>query len=234
MASYRAIHPATDVRDTFDIILYLGYPPAYMRKTLFYTLVLLTCCLSGAFGQRAHTDSSRAAKSYWGTFGFGGSSVGPLGMLTASSGIGHHYVFSAVAETEVNHFWSTETNNLDVTRYNVLFGKIFRQQYTFLTLSAGVGTVNFTTYDRVNDNTSKYTSNKDAFEVPVMVQYYVLMSKTVSFGIQGFVDFNRIRTTEGFSLNFAFGRMRTRDGKIAQPPHFPGWRPPDPPHHGSF
>lgn len=205
-----------------------------MRKTLFYTSVLLTCCLSNAYAQRARTDSNSAPKNFWGTFGFGGSSVGPLGMLTASAEIGHHYVFSAVAETEVNHFWSTETNNLEVTRYNVLFGKIFRQQYTFLTVSAGVGTVNFTTYDRLNDNTFKNTSDRYAFEVPVMVQYYLLMTKNVSFGIQGFVDFNRIRTTEGFSINFAFGRMRTRSGKIAQPPNLPGLRLPQPPHHGSF
>jgi|GEM_PF-5090107 len=205
-----------------------------MRKTLFYTLILLAFCLTSAYAQRARTDSSRAAKSYWGTFGFGGSSVGSLGMLTASAEIGHHYVFSAVAETEVNHFWPAETGNLDVTRYNVMLGKIFRQQYTFLTVSAGVGTVNFTTYDRLNDNTLKNTSDRYAFEVPVMVQYYLLMTKNVSFGIQGFVDFNRIRTTEGFSLNFAFGRMRTRNGKIAQPPNLPGLRLPQPPHHGSF
>jgi len=214
-----------------------------MRKTLFYTSILLTCYLSNAHAQRARTDSNSAPKSFWGTFGFGGSSVGPLGMLTANAEIGHHYVFSAVAETETNGYGQAATNNQDVTRFNVLFGKIFRQQYTFLTVSAGVGTVDFSTYDMVHDDNTPATSwqyiranykYRYAFEVPVMVQYYLLMSKTVSFGIQGFVNFNRIRTTEGFSLDFAFGRMRTRDGEIAQPPNLPGLRLPQPPHHGSF
>ena len=197
-----------------------------MQKTLLTFFIFYSFYITSTCAQRARPDSLSTAKSFWGTFGLGGSSVGLLGMLTANAEIGHQYVFSAVAETEVNHFWTTETDNLDVTRHNVMLGKIFRQQYTFLTVSAGVGTVNFTTYDRLNDNSLKNTSDRYAFEVPVMVQYYLVMTKNVSFGIQGFVDFNRIRTTEGFSLDFAFGRMRTRNGKIAEPKLPP---PPHPP-----
>jgi len=141
-----------------------------MRKTLFCQLIIFVCCFTHAFAQRARPDSSRAPKSYWGAFGFGGSSVGPLGMLTANAEIGHHYVFSAAAEAEFNRFWSTGTNNLDVTRYNIMFGKIFRQQYTFLTVSAGVGTVNFTTYDMVQDNPSSWQYTESNFRYRVRVR----------------------------------------------------------------
>jgi hypothetical protein len=191
-----------------------------MKIILVYTTILLLAVTSTrSFAQESRRDSAKTPKSYWATFGLGYSSLGALAFhLDANAEAWNKCVITANLQTEVSDlFGKAASNNFQVNTYNLLAGKIFKQKVTFITVSAGLGIVDVITYNGYDKGFFDFvkTSQNSQFTVgvPIIVQWYGVVTEVVGFGINGYVNLNTVRTTAGFTINIALGRMTTRHGK---------------------
>ena len=225
-----------------------------MNKIFIYLIIFaLLLTFSNCFGQFAKPDTIKQnPKSYWGTFGFGASTIDYAFTAALNAELSGNYVVSASAQAEFNRF---EINILGpasgdftyVYNYDLLFGKIFKQRISFFTISAGLGVINYTSYTDsvyvISQGSGLFNStygavtinqrNRYALNIPILLQGYLVIAKPVAIGFSGYVNLNRVHTTAGITLNIALGRMTTRKGKTLSdyphphplPPLTPPWHP---------
>jgi hypothetical protein len=191
-----------------------------MKNINVYAAILLfAITFTRSFAQSASRDSTKTPKSYWATFGLGYSSLGSIAAhLDGNAEIWNKCVITANLQTEVSDFFGKAgTTNFQVTTYNLLAGKIFKQKLTFITVSAGLGLVDVNTYNGYDKGILVFvkTDSKNQFigGVPIIIQWYGVINEVVGFGINGYVNLNTVRTTAGFTINIALGRITTRHGK---------------------
>jgi hypothetical protein len=193
---------------------------------VFFSAAMLFGNFTAALGQAAKADSITARRNYWGSIGLGPTTLGE-GMITADVGaeMSNHWVISAEAKGETSLLLrsSPPPSYIDVTTYNILTGKIFKQSSSFITVLAGAGLANVD-----KNNNPDYSpgpasrQNRYTLNVPVEVQMYFVPATGFAVSIGAYVNLNNIKTTAGISGKLAFGRMSTHNKR--RPPH-PPWLP---------
>ncbi|MDB5132068.1 MAG: hypothetical protein JWR02_1817 [Mucilaginibacter sp.] len=193
---------------------------------VFMSAIMLLACCTAAFGQAAATNNINAKHNYWGSLGFGPTTFGSSvlgGDLNAE--IANQWVISAESKVELQSFLSS---NVTVTTYDILAGKIFKQKFSFITVSAGLGlvdlntvttstnapTVSSTPQNQFTLTFPSYTwHDQYALNIPIEVQMYFVPVTPFAVGVGAYVNLNTIRTTAGFTVRLALGRMSTHLSK---------------------
>ena len=144
----------------------------------------------------------------------GQSSVGGLsGTLNINAQIPNNWLLTLGLDVGGDRFGTQYSdNNISKTvgSYNVLIGKIARQKYSIVSVSAGLGLVEIETgagsyYTQTPfTNTRQYTVG-----IPIVFQTYLVGLQAVGLGISGNINLNTVKTTAGINLCFALGRMQT-------------------------
>jgi len=157
---------------------------------------------------------SAIPRCYWGSFGFGPSSLGAFsGSFNANAELANRVLVTAGVQGETKAFLS---NSAEVDSYNILVGKIFKKKFSLLSVSVGlslVDVVNTTGYDLFSSQppvkTDQYTIG-----IPILIQGYLVAFQTVSLGFNGYINLNTINTTAGIMVSVAIGRMATHTKRI--------------------
>lgn len=197
---------------------------------IFLPAVILLANFTTAYSQTVKPDSITARRNYWASISLGASSLGQLSAgLDVNAELANHWAIAANIKGESNRFLDIyqETPNVDVTTYNILGGKIFKQRSSFLTVSAGLGLADVYTYTYLLPNGSyakDITSQQDryALNIPIEVQMYFVPVTPFAVSIGAYVNINNVKTTAGISGKFSFGRMSTHNTR--RPP-YPTWLP---------
>jgi hypothetical protein len=180
-------------------------------------LIAALCLLftvTNTFCQDTIKRTKSLPRCYFVSVGLGGSSLGAYStMVKFNVEIKNQWLLGAnfMSETNTKLFNGRSDNETDVNTTNLLAGKIFKQYGLIGSLSTGLGLVEV--YTRNNNNgtlsSTGIEQTKHTVGIPIVAQGYVVLFKTVGLGLGAYANINTIKTTAGFSLNFALGYMPT-------------------------
>jgi len=185
-----------------------------MKFTLIAGILLLLTHLN-AYSQDTTKNRSNIPRCYFIGFGVGGSSLGSFSaMLNANIEIKNQWLLGVNIQGESNTalFDGHKGNEADVNTASFLIGKIYKQPNRFVTLSTGLSFVEVYTRDNNGGIFGSITNKRTrhTIGIPLAVQGYLAGFKTLGIGLSGYVNLNTIKTTAGFSVNFALGHMPTQ------------------------
>lgn len=174
-----------------------------------------------AHGQAAKADSITARRNYWGSIGFGPSSLGFAGLnLDVNAQISKHWVVSAEFQGELQSFRLSNDPSAELNTFNVFAGNIFKQRSSFITVSAGLGLADYYSSSSSDVFAPAATFHDQyAINVPITAQIYFVPVTPFAVSIGAYVNLNKLKTTAGITGKFAFGRMSTHNTR--RPPLLP-------------
>jgi hypothetical protein len=183
-------------------------------KTFTLTIVLLAATLTTV---NAQTDTSKIPHAWWLNMGFG---IGTLRSLSANIGvqaeIPKQWLISASFQTEPNHFGEKSlggaVHDVEINSGDLLLGKIYKQTYSFWSVSAGLSLVNMDIHDSYGvfpGAPASTQNNRYTIGIPIVVQGYVVGLQCAGIGLNGYVNLNTLQTTAGFQFQVALGRIQT-------------------------
>ena len=216
-------------------------------KTVFFCIITLVLFLvrTNCYSQRLRADTIKQPKSYWAAFNAGGGTLGYESAFTLNAEIKKNYFLAGSVQAETNRidlelFGPEQGRFVNVYNFNLQFGKVFKQQISFLTVSSGLGLVRYDAFTNTFISSPYQTSyfggenkvtvadriNRYSLNVPVLLQGYVVIASPIAIGINAYVNLNTVRTTAGISFIIALGRMTARNGETlvsAYPNHNGGF-----------
>jgi hypothetical protein len=162
--------------------------------------------------ERAMDDNAIIQRCIWGAFGPGIGTAASNDInftINGSIELPKRQLFSADLRVASGVLGGTAT-----TAFSLLYGGIFKQQYSFFTVSAGFSVVNVATnnFNLFSTEQAVNTSNF-GIGVPIILQGYFVVGQHVGFGISAYVNLNSAQTIAGVNLSFAFGRLTTHERK---------------------
>jgi len=177
------------------------------------SMLLLAMAFNKGFSQAVPNDSTKISKSYWGSVGIGASSSGFSASFIANAELLNRWLISANVQGEGPLFGDGN----EVTTFNVLAGKVFKQKFCFLTLSAGLGYISVTNVSNsFNFFSPAVTTQRSTIGLPIVVQGYLVAFQTLGIGLSGYVNLNTIQSTAGINICIALGRLSThKRNKVA-------------------
>jgi hypothetical protein len=181
-------------------------------KTYVLTIILFAATITASTAQTS-PDNSNIPHAWWGAIGIGASSLGAIsGEYSINVQIPNNWLISAYIEGGTNKLGKFSDSNTyqDVVNFSLLAGKIARQKYTLLSVSAGLGLVDVRTGTGSYSLGTPYT-NKDQYTVgvPIILQTYLVGLQACGIGLNANFNINTIKPTANINLCFALGRMQT-------------------------
>jgi hypothetical protein len=131
-------------------------------------------------------------------------------MLGANAEIKNNILISANLIGETNQtFMSRPRHIVDLTSFNALAGKIYKQRNSLISFSAGLGLVRVDRNDL--DLFSKKTEiSETTVGIPLSIQAYAIGFQTIGVGLNLYGNLNTKQSTAGIHLSVALGRIATR------------------------
>jgi hypothetical protein len=188
-------------------------------KTFTLTIVLLVATVTTV---NAQTDTTKIPHAWWVNMGFGKGTLGSLSANVAlQAEVPKHWLISASFQAEPNHVGTKNlggaAHDVDINSGNLLFGKIYKQTYSFWSVSAGLSFVNMD----INDSYGIFPgapastqNNRYTVGIPIVVQGYIVGLQCAGIGLNAYVNLNTLQTTAGFQVQVALGRMQTHKPKL--------------------
>ena len=192
-----------------------------MIKVLIATLISIGF-VSAAYAQVNTIDSLRVPKSYWVVAGGGLSTLGSVSAtLIANAEIQNNILLSGswIGETNVRILDSRASHNVDVSSYNALAGKVYKQRHSLISFSAGLGLVRVKSWDSGGGVFGKVSPavTETTVGIPLLIQAHAIGFQAVGVGLNIYGNLNMKQSTAGVHLNIALGRMTTRPRHRQQP-----------------
>jgi hypothetical protein len=180
----------------------------------FLIAIFLAGVVSAASGQVRSVDSTGIRKSYWIAGRVGLSTLGSVsGMLVANAEIKNHILISASTTGETNGILDfSATHSVDVSSFNMLAGKIYKQRHSLISFSAGLGLVKIDTHDSEPGIFGKVypESSETTIGIPLLIQAYAIGFQTIGVGLNLYGNLNTKQSTAGIQVCLALGRIATR------------------------
>ena len=166
--------------------------------------------------ERAIYGNSKIPKCIWGSFGMG---------VSAGTSGGGNVAINGNIEIPLGQLITLEGRTapsyplgISINSFGVLYGIIFKQEYSFFTISVGITEV-------IVDNTFEDTSPSNSWfkpdittrvttiGVPILLQYYAVVGRHqhFGFGVSVFANINSAQTLAGINLSLGFGRLSTHE-----------------------
>jgi 3-deoxy-D-arabino-heptulosonate 7-phosphate (DAHP) synthase len=167
--------------------------------------------VSIASGQSISTDSITIPRSYWVSGGVGLSTLGSASAgLVANAEIKNRILISAgwIGETSEKILDFSTNHSVNVSSFNALAGKIYKQRNSLISFSAGLGLVRLETRDTGGARVSSVTET--TIGIPLLVQAHAIGFQAIGVGLNLYGNLNMKQSTTGIHLSIALGRIATR------------------------
>jgi hypothetical protein len=178
------------------------------------TSLLLDSVYVKAFRKAAYEtaldDNPKIEKCIWLAFGFGGNfgSNDNGGGINLFANANFEFYRQLIVSPDI-HVASSLFGGTSEESYSILFGKIFKQEYSFIMVSTGLA------FDQSqsNDNSSLGNISGSGIGIPFLIQVYVVMGQAVGLGIGAYADLSTNKSTAGITIGLAFGKLTTHERK---------------------
>lgn len=182
--------------------------------TKIYIIILLLTCLNSICKAQSLKDESLTPRSFWGSIGLGRSSLGSIAVsIDGNVELKKSILFTAIAQGESNSFLDFSTReSKDVSTFDLLLGKIYKQKSTLITMSSGLGLIMVNTRTSSGGILYPSTNKKQStIGIPLLFRAYGVAFRTVGIGIGFYSILNTIKTTAGVTFNVSIGRILPRE-----------------------